>query len=139
MPWPDPPVTRYARTTDDAHIAYQTVGDGPFDLVAIPGYVSHVDLCWEDPRTAEFFMGLASFCRLILFDRRGLGLSDPVQGAPTLEDRMQDLRAVMDAADSGRVFWVGDSRREFRAWLHRTSTGDQNGHRPGGRVGHHLR
>jgi hypothetical protein len=96
----DLPVTRYARTVDDVHIAYQVVGDGPFDLVAILGYVSHVELCWEDPRIAEFFLGLASFCRLILFDRRGLGLSDPVQGAPTLEDRMQDLCAVMNATGS---------------------------------------
>ena len=101
------PVTRYARTVDDVHIAYQVVGDGPFDLVAILGYVSHVELCWEDPRIAEFFMGLASFCRLILFDRRGLGLSDPVQGAPTLEDRMQDLCAVMDASGSERAALLG--------------------------------
>lgn len=103
----DLPVTRYARTADDVHIAYQVVGNGPFDVVALLGYVSHVELCWEDPSIAEFFMGLASFCRLIIFDRRGLGLSDPVQGAPTLEDRMQDLRAVMDAAGSERAALLG--------------------------------
>jgi class 3 adenylate cyclase len=103
----DSPETRYARTADGLHIAYQVVGDGPFDLVAVLGYVSHVELSWEDPAIAAWLRGLSSFSRLILFDRRGLGLSDPVQGAPTLEDRMQDLRAVMDAAGSERAALFG--------------------------------
>ena len=103
----DIPDTRYAKTEDGVHIAYQVVGDGPFDLVAIPGFVSHVELAWEDPGLAECLRGLASFSRLIVFDRRGLGLSDPIQGAPTLEDRMQDLRAVMDAAGSQRAALFG--------------------------------
>ena len=103
----DSPETRYARTADGLHIAYQVVGDGPFDLVAVLGYVSHVELSWEDPAIAEWLRGLSSFSRLILFDRRGLGLSDPIQGAPTLEDRMQDLRAVMDAAGSERAALFG--------------------------------
>ena len=103
----DEPETRYARTPDGVHIAYQVVGDGPFDLVAVPGYVSHVEMAWDDPATANFLRGLSSFSRLILFDRRGLGLSDPIQGAPTLEDRMQDLVAVMDGAGSERAALFG--------------------------------
>jgi class 3 adenylate cyclase len=103
----DIPETQYARTSDGLHIAYQVVGNGPFDLVAVLGYVSHVELSWEDPAIAEWLRGLSSFSRLILFDRRGLGLSDPIQGAPTLEDRMQDLRAVMDAAGSQRAVLFG--------------------------------
>lgn len=98
----DIPETRYTKTSDGVHIAYQVLGDGPFDLVLVTGYVSHVELAWDDPEIAAFLRALASFSRLILFDRRGLGLSDPVQGAPTIEDRMQDLRAVMDAAGSER-------------------------------------
>jgi pimeloyl-ACP methyl ester carboxylesterase len=103
----DLPDTHYAKTKDDVHIAYQVVGEGPFDLVAVLGYVSHVELAWEDPGLADCLRGLASFSRLILFDRRGLGLSDPIQGAPTLEDRMQDLQAVMDAAGSERAALFG--------------------------------
>ncbi len=103
----DSPTTRYATTREDVHIAYQVVGEGPFDLVVILGYVSHVELVWEDAAMADCLRGLASFSRLILFDRRGLGLSDPIQGAPTLEDRMQDLRAVMDAAGSERAALFG--------------------------------
>ena len=101
------PETRYARTSDGVHVAYQVVGEGPFDLVAVLGYVSHVELAWEDPAMAHCLGRLASFSRLIVFDRRGLGLSDAIQGAPTLEDRMQDLRAVMDAAGSERAALFG--------------------------------
>jgi pimeloyl-ACP methyl ester carboxylesterase len=103
------PETRYATTVDGVHVAYQVVGDGPFDLVLVTGYVSHVELSWDEPEVADFLRALASFSRLILFDRRGLGLSDPVQGAPTIEDRMQDLRAVMDAAGSERAALLGVS------------------------------
>jgi class 3 adenylate cyclase/pimeloyl-ACP methyl ester carboxylesterase len=103
----DVPETRYAKTTDGVHIAYQVVGEGPFDLVAILGYVSHIELAWEDPAMADCLRRLASFSRLIVFDRRGLGLSDPIQGAPSLEDRMQDLGAVMDAAGSERAVLFG--------------------------------
>jgi pimeloyl-ACP methyl ester carboxylesterase len=105
----DTPETRYAKTADGVHIAYQVLGDGPFDLVVITGYVSNVELAWDDPEIAEFLRSLASFSRLIQFDRRGLGLSDPVQGAPTIEDRMQDVRAVMDAAGSERAALLGIS------------------------------
>jgi class 3 adenylate cyclase/pimeloyl-ACP methyl ester carboxylesterase len=105
----DSPETRYAKTADGVHIAYQVLGDGPFDLVLVTGYVSHLELAWDDPEIADFLRALSSFSRLILFDRRGLGLSDPVRGAPTIEDRMQDVRAVMDAAGSERSALLGIS------------------------------
>ena len=106
----DSPETRYAKS-GDCHIAYQVVGKGPFDVVFIPGFVSHVEHCWEEPRLAQFFRRLASFARLILFDKRGTGMSDPVPVAqlPTLEQRMDDVRAVMDAAGSERAALVGVS------------------------------
>jgi class 3 adenylate cyclase/pimeloyl-ACP methyl ester carboxylesterase len=88
-------------------IAYQVVGDGPFDLVFVPGFISHLDLQWADPRIARFLDKLASFSRLILFDKRGTGLSDPVAGPPSLEDRMEDVRAVMDAVGSTNAALFG--------------------------------
>ena len=103
----EPPTTQYAKV-GDLHIAFQVVGDGPLDLVFVPGWVSNVELGWEEPRQAAFLRGLASFARLILFDKRGTGLSDPVpiDRPPTLEDRMADVNAVMDAAnvDRGALF-----------------------------------
>src|SRR5256714_3036176 len=101
-----PPQTHYAKS-GEVNIAYQVAGDGPLDLVFVPGFVSHLDLQWADPRIARFLEKLASFSRLILFDKRGTGLSDPVAGPATLEDRMQDLRAVMDAAGSERAALFG--------------------------------
>lgn len=105
-----PPVTRFARS-EDIHIAYQVVGEGPFDLVYVPGWVSHVELAWEEPTLASFLRRLASFSRLILFDKRGTGLSDrvPDDRLPTLEQRMDDLRAVMDAVGSKRAAVFGVS------------------------------
>ncbi len=94
-----PPETRYVRS-GDVHIAYQIVGDGPRDLVYVPTWISQVEHLWEEPRIARYFERLASFSRLILFDRRGLGMSDPVAHAPTLEEQMDDVVAVMDAAGS---------------------------------------
>ena len=102
-----PPETRYAKS-GDVHIAYQVVGDGPFDLVHIPGFVSHLECAWEWPSLARFYERLASFSRLILFDKRGTGLSDRVQIA-TLEQRMDDVRAVMDAVGSDRAALFGVS------------------------------
>jgi pimeloyl-ACP methyl ester carboxylesterase len=104
------PTTRYAKSGDYS-IAYQVVGDGPLDLVYVPGFVSHVEHAWEDPDLARFLNRLASFSRLILFDKRGTGLSDrvPVQKLPTLEERMDDVRAVMDAAGSERAALFGVS------------------------------
>ena len=98
--------TQYAKN-GDVHIAYQVVGDGPFDLVFVPGWVSHLELMWGWGAYERFMARLSSFCRLILFDKRGTGLSDPVAEPPTLEDRMNDLRAVMDAAGSERPAILG--------------------------------
>jgi pimeloyl-ACP methyl ester carboxylesterase/class 3 adenylate cyclase len=101
-----PPQTHYARS-GDVNIAYQVVGDGPLDLVFVPGFISHLDLQWADPRIARFLEKLASFSRLILFDKRGTGLSDPVAAPAPLEERMDDVRAVMDAASSERAALFG--------------------------------
>ncbi len=96
------PETRYARS-GDLHIAYQVVGTGPIDLVYVPTWISQVEHYWEEPVVARYFERLASFSRLIMFDRRGSGLSDPVVRAPTLEEQMDDVVAVMDAAGSERA------------------------------------
>jgi class 3 adenylate cyclase len=104
------PTTRYAKS-GDYNIAYQVVGDGPVDLVFVPGFVSHVEHAWEDPGFARFLERLASFSRLILFDKRGTGLSDrvPPHALPSLEQRMDDVRAVMDAVGSKRAALLGVS------------------------------
>jgi pimeloyl-ACP methyl ester carboxylesterase len=102
-----PPQTRYARS-GDVNIAYQIVGDGPRDLVLVPGWVSNIEVFWEHPAAASFLDRLASFCRLILFDKRGTGLSDRVE-IPGIETRMDDVRAVMDAAKSDRAVLFGYS------------------------------
>ena len=99
------PKIQYAIAGDGAHIAFQVFGDGPFDLVAIPGWISNLELFWEDPVNSAFYERLASFSRVILLDKRGTGLSDPVApgSAPTLEQRMDDVRAVLDAVGSVRA------------------------------------
>ena len=102
------PETRYARS-GDVNIAYQVVGDGPLDLVFVMGWVSHLDCIWKEPTFAQFLTRLSKFCRLILFDKRGTGLSDRVTPLPTLEQRMDDVRAVMDAAGSRRAALLGVS------------------------------
>jgi pimeloyl-ACP methyl ester carboxylesterase len=104
------PTTHYAKS-GDVHIAYQVVGEGPVDLVLIHGWISHLEYQWEDPALAPFLDRLASFSRLIVFDKRGTGLSDRVAGSalPTLEQRMDDIRAVMDAAGSSRAVIFGIS------------------------------
>jgi class 3 adenylate cyclase len=101
------PTTKYAKT-GDVHIAYQVVGDGPRDIVFVPGWVSHVEQGWAFPAFAHMLERLASFSRLILFDKRGTGLSDPVASVPTLEERMADLSAVMEATGSERAFLLGE-------------------------------
>jgi pimeloyl-ACP methyl ester carboxylesterase len=103
-----PPETKYAKS-GGVNIAYQVTGEGPLDLVLVPGWVSHVENAWEEPSLARFLHRLASFCRLILLDRRGTGLSDPVAALPTLEQRMDDVRAVMDAAGSKKAALFGIS------------------------------
>ena len=104
------PTTRYARSAD-VNIAYQVVGDGPLDLVLVPGWVSQVEAMWDEPTHEAFLRRLASFSRLIVFDKRGTGLSDrvSVDRLPTLDDRMDDVRAVMDAAGSERAALFGTS------------------------------
>jgi pimeloyl-ACP methyl ester carboxylesterase len=99
---------RYARS-GDVNIAYQVVGDGPIDLVVNLGWVSHLAVVWDEPSVARFLERLASFTRLILFDKRGTGMSDRVHPLPTLEQRMDDVRAVMDAAGSERAALFGIS------------------------------
>jgi len=103
--------TKYAKC-GDVHIAYQVVGRGPIDLVVVPGWVSHLEVqYWDEPFIANFFERLAGFSRLILFDKRGTGLSDrvPRNALPTLEQRMEDVHAVMDAAGSRKAALFGIS------------------------------
>lgn len=101
-------MTRYVKS-GEFNIAYQVVGDGAVDLVLIPGWVSHLEVGWEDPLQARFLRRLASFSRLILFDKRGTGMSDrvSVQQLPPLEERVDDVRAVMDAVGSERAALFG--------------------------------
>ena len=97
---------RYA-AVDGLHLAYQVVGDGAVDLLYVPGWVSHIEYAWEEPSCAPFLERLASFSRLILMDRRGTGLSDPVDELPTLEERMDDVRAVAPALQHGAQHFGG--------------------------------
>ncbi|WP_234838758.1 alpha/beta fold hydrolase [Sinorhizobium meliloti] len=90
-------------------IAYQTVGDGPLDIIYVPGWVSNLDYAWIFPPFAHVFERLSAFSRLILFDKRGTGLSDRNVGFPTLEERMRDMQAVLDAAGSRRAVLMGTS------------------------------
>jgi class 3 adenylate cyclase len=100
--------THYAKS-GDLRIAYQVIGSGPLDLVLVPGFISNLDLYWEEPTFARFLSRLSSFSRLILFDKRGTGLSDRIGSLPTLEERMDDVRAVMDAVGSERATLLGIS------------------------------
>jgi class 3 adenylate cyclase len=102
------PKTRYARS-GDARIAYQVIGDGPFDLILVPGFVSNVQYVWEMPGVAAILERIASYARLITWDKRGTGLSDPVVGLPPLEERMDDMLAVLDAAGSEQAALFGVS------------------------------
>ncbi len=100
--------TRYARN-GDARIAYQVIGDGPFDLIAVPGFVSNVEYLWEIPGVASIIERFASYARLITWDKRGTGLSDPLLRLPPLEERMDDMLAVLDAAGSDQAALFGVS------------------------------
>ena len=102
------PKTQYAKS-GDVRIAYQVVGEGPFDLVFVPGFISNLDVAWEEPYRARVWTRLAAFARLIMFDKRGTGLSDRTVGVPTLEERMDDVRAVMDAVGSQQAALFGIS------------------------------
>jgi pimeloyl-ACP methyl ester carboxylesterase len=103
------PQTRYARTSDGIHIAFQLIGEGERDMVLVPGLMSHLELIWEDRETADFYQRLAGLGRLILFDKRDTGMSDRASGTMSLEERMEDVRAVMEAAGSSRAVLFGYS------------------------------
>jgi pimeloyl-ACP methyl ester carboxylesterase len=102
------PATKYAQS-GEVYIAYQISGNGPIDIVFAPGFISHLELMWEEPRHARFLHGLESFARLIRFDKRGTGLSDRSVGFPTLDERIDDIRAIMDAAGSKSAVLLGIS------------------------------
>src|SRR4029077_18711947 len=110
-----PPQVRYAKS-GDVNIAYAVVGDGAIDLLIVPGFTSHIDLAWERP-LVHVTERLASIARLILFDKRGTGLSDPVDNPPPLVVRMDDGRALMDAAGSERAALFGISEGGAMAML----------------------
>lgn len=103
------PETRYAKTDDGVHIAYEVTGAGPIDVVMVPGFVSHIELGWDMPFYASMWHRVGSFARVIPFDKRGTGLSDRTADVPTLEQRMDDVRTVMDAADVERAALWGIS------------------------------
>lgn len=107
----DPPETRYAKS-GDLSIAYQVAGSGPLDLVIVPGFVSNRDVQWATPGLQHFFSRLAIFSGLIRFDKRGTGLSDRMSGVANLEDRMDDVRAVMDAVGFQRAALFGSPRAD---------------------------
>jgi len=101
-----PPPTQYVER-NGVSIAYQVVGDGPLDLLVAPGFISHLDLQWTEPRLSRFLTRLTSFARVILYDKPGTGLSDPIPHIPTLEERAADIEAVLDAAGSERAVLFG--------------------------------
>ncbi len=102
------PATRYA-AVDDVHVAYQVFGDGPLDLVIVPGFISNVDNYWENPECAAWLRNFAEYARVVVFDKRGTGLSDRVARLPTMDERMEDVRAVMDAAGMQSAALLGIS------------------------------
>src|SRR4051812_9734654 len=102
------PVTQYARS-GDLHIAYHAFGEGPINVVVVPGFVSNVENYWDEPRFARFLTRLASYARVVTFDKRGTGMSDRVAELPGLDQRMDDLRAVMDAAGMEQASLFGIS------------------------------
>jgi pimeloyl-ACP methyl ester carboxylesterase len=110
------PKTRYAKSSD-VRVAYQVVGEGPFDLLFVPGYISNLDLAWEDPARSRVWTRLSAFSRLIMFDKRGTGLSDRTGSVPTLDERMDDVRAVLDAVGSREAALFGISEGGAMALL----------------------
>jgi len=116
-----PPRTRYAKS-GEVHVAYQVFGEGPVDLVMAPGFVSHIDNYWTEPRFARWLERLGQGCRVVLFDKRGTGLSDRVPELPGMDERMDDVRAVMDAVgiDKAAIFGIseGGSLAAFFAACH---------------------
>ncbi len=120
------PMIHYAHS-GDIRIAYQVVGNGPIDLVFVPGFISNLEVHWEDPGYNHLIRRLSAFTRLIMFDKRGTGLSDRVDATalPSLETRMDDVRAVMDAAGSGRAALLGASEGAPMAALAAPATGHE--------------
>jgi class 3 adenylate cyclase len=116
-----PPRTRYAKS-GQVHVAYQVFGGGPVDLVMAPGFVSHIENYWTEPRYARWLERLGQGCRVVLFDKRGTGLSDRVPALPAMDERMDDVRAVMDAVglDKAAIFGIseGGSLAAFFAACH---------------------
>jgi pimeloyl-ACP methyl ester carboxylesterase len=108
----DRPKTRYAKA-NDINIAYQVVGDGPVDILYAQGWLTNIEYAWESPDYARFLRKLGSFSRLIFFDKRGTGMSDRDVGVATLEQRTEDITAVLDAVGSKKVALYGSSER----WL----------------------
>jgi pimeloyl-ACP methyl ester carboxylesterase len=102
------PATRYA-VSGDVNIAYQTMGDGPIDIIIVPGIVSHVEFLHELAGYTAFLRRLAKFARVVTFDKRGQGLSDRISGTPSLEQRIDDVRAIMDDIGSGQAVLMGFS------------------------------
>src|SRR3984957_16059368 len=102
------PETRYA-SSGDFSIAYQVLGDGPIDLILVPGLFSHIEFLHELPGYTVFLRRLSHFARVVTFDKRGQGLSDRIDGATSLEERMDDLRAIMDVIGSRRAVLLGVS------------------------------
>jgi pimeloyl-ACP methyl ester carboxylesterase len=102
------PVTGYTHS-GEVSIAYQVIGSGPIDLVLVPGWLSNIEVFWEEPNIVRFFEKLTTFSRLILFDKRGTGLSERSIDAATLEERMDDVRAVLDAVGSSQAALLGYS------------------------------
>jgi hypothetical protein len=101
------PETLYAKTSDDVWIAYQTLGESSVDLMGVNAWVSHLEVFWEQPRIAQMLRSFAKDARVINFDKRGTGLSDRISRVPDLEARLDDIRAVMDAAGSERATLFG--------------------------------
>jgi len=104
----DLPTTHYVKS-DGVHIAYQVFGDGLLDLLLVPGFVSNIDATWQSPDRSAFFRRLGSFCRVILFDKRGTGMSDRGSQIFTLEQRMHDVQAILDEVGSERTALFGIS------------------------------
>jgi pimeloyl-ACP methyl ester carboxylesterase len=102
------PSTHYVKS-DDVHIAYQVLGEGSFDLLLVPGFVSNVEAAWQSPEQSAFYRRLASFCRLVLFDKRGTGMSDRGSQLFTLEQRMHDVQSILDDIGSERTALFGVS------------------------------
>ena len=114
------PATRYAEAADGVNVAYQVFGEGSVDLVIVPGWVSHLELIWDQPQAAAFLTRLSKFSRVILFDKRGAGLSDPVTQAPSVDERMDDIDAVMRAtATHLAIPWTVDW---WFWWVHSTGS-----------------